>query len=162
MFVCSVRASTLKFAGIIGAALIALAAVIIFVPDYSPASTTGVIAAATQSYNYEKIKTNEDRIKFLSQFGWSVEPEPVDEAEITLPGEFDRILKTYNELQKSQGLNLERYRNKKLMRYTYKITNYPNYNGTVFANVIIYKNRVVGGDICSTDYNGFIHGFNMQ
>ena len=27
------------------------------------------------------------------------------------------------------------------------------------ANVIVYKKRVIGGDICSTDVTGFIYGF---
>ena len=39
------------------------------------------------------------------------------------------------------------------------VTNYPGYSGTVHANVIVYRNRVIGGDVCSADVGGFIHGF---
>ena len=46
-----------------------------------------------------------------------------------------------------------------MMRYTYEITNYPNYEGKVIANILVYRGKVVGGDICSADINGFIHGF---
>ena len=41
----------------------------------------------------------------------------------------------------------------------YTVTNYGNYNGTVLANLLVYRGRVIGGDICSADANGFIHGF---
>ena len=39
------------------------------------------------------------------------------------------------------------------------MNNYPGYGGTVTANVIVFKNRVVGGDVCSSDVNGFIGTF---
>ena len=39
------------------------------------------------------------------------------------------------------------------------MTNYPDYEGTVYANVLVYRNRVIGGDICSADVSGFVHGF---
>lgn len=158
MFVYSLRANTLKFFGVIGLALIALISLIIFVPTYE-APATAAIAAKKETINYDKIKTNEDRIKFLEQFGWTAESEPIEEAEITIPADFDKVMQSYNELQKQQGLDLSKYRKKDMMRYTYKITNYPNYGGTVYANVIVYKNRVIGGDICSSDIGGFIHGF---
>ncbi len=160
MFIYSLKANTLKFFGLIGIALIVLFSLIFFIPDFSVQSTSA-IAMKNEKINFEKIKTNEDRIKFLEQFGWQVKPDPIEEAEIKIPAEFDRVMNTYNELQKQQGLNLEKFKNKEMMRYTYEITNYPNYTGKVMANLIIYKNRVVGGDICSSDVNGFITGFTM-
>ena len=45
------------------------------------------------------------------------------------------------------------------MRYTYELTNYDGYDGKVYVNMIVYRNRVIGGDVCSADVNGFIHGF---
>ena len=45
------------------------------------------------------------------------------------------------------------------MRYTFTVTNYPSYEETVYANVLVYRNRVIGGDICSADVSGFVHGF---
>jgi hypothetical protein len=158
MFVYTLRANTLKFFSIIGVALIALLSLIIFIPRYEIASTSAILEE-TANIHYDKIKTNEDRIAFLSQFGWETVQTPAEEATLTLPGEFDKVMKTYNEIQKQQGLDLSRYKGKSITRYTYEITNYPNYSGKVLANVIVYKNRVIGGDICSTDTNGFIHGF---
>ena len=120
------------------------------------------IQAEKEKIKYDKIKTPEDRVSFFAQFGWEVNETPITENEIKIPDEFDKILKTYNEVQKQQGLDLTKYRGKTVTRYTYEITNYPNYEGKVYANVLIYKNRVIGGDICSADVNGFIHGFKRQ
>ena len=78
---------------------------------------------------------------------------------VTIPSEFDKIFAAYNELQKEQGLNLTKYKGKDVTRYTFAVTNYKSYEGTVYANVLVYRNRVIAGDICSADVNGFVHGF---
>ena len=158
MFVYALRANTLRFFSIIGIALIVLVSLILFVPGYE-ITTTSSIQAEKEKIRYDKIKTPEDRAEFLAQFGWEVNETPITENEIKIPDEFDKILKTYNEVQKQQGLDLSKYKGKTVTRYTYEITNYPNYSGKVYANVILYKNRVIGGDICSADVSGFIHGF---
>ena len=31
--------------------------------------------------------------------------------------------------------------------------------GKVYVNVIVYRNKVIGGDVCSASIGGFIHGF---
>ncbi len=157
MFVYSMKASTVKFFGVITLSVIAMVALLIFIPTYEPgdSSPTG----SEVSVNYSKIKTNEDRIAFISQFGWSVNETPTDEQELTIPAEFDNVFAAYNELQKQQGLDLGKYKRKSMTRYTYEITNYPDYDGTVYINLIIYRNKVVGGDICTADVNGFVKTF---
>jgi len=157
MFVYSLRASTVKFFGIVFIALAALTTLVVFIPQYEAQSTS--LFAENKEINFDKIKTNEDRIAFLAQFGWTVENTPAEEAEITVPAEFDKVFTEYNEIQKRQGLDLSKYKNKDMKRYTYIVTNYPDVTETVYANVIVYKNRVVGGDICSASKSGFIHGF---
>lgn len=158
MFICTVKANTLKFIGIVGLAVISLAVIIMCIPEYTPV-TTNSIAVSVSKYNFEKIKTPADITGFLSQFGWEFEETPIEEVTMKIPAEFDKVMNAYNELQKNQGLDLSKYKGKQVTRYTYKITNYPNYNGTVFANVILYKNKVIGGDVCSADVTGFISGF---
>ena len=158
MFIYTVRANTLKFIGIIGAAVLALCMLIIFIPAYEPA-TTAVIAASHAKYSYDKVKTEADVVSFLEQFGWTVESTPLETIEIRIPTQFDKVMNAYNELQKNQGLDLSKYKDKDVMRYTFRVTNYPDYAGTVYANVIVYKNKVIGGDVCSSDVTGFISGF---
>ena len=78
--------------------------------------------------------------------------------EVTVPESFDKIFSSYNEIQKRQGLDLSKYKKKNVTRYTYKITNYDGYDGTVYANILVYRNKVIGGDVCSADVKGFMHG----
>lgn len=156
MFVWSVRASTLKFAAVLFASAAAITALCVLLPGLEPSRQT----AAEQKINV-KISAENDAARFLSQYGWEAS-EKVDEAEVTIPAQFDPVYEEYNTLQKKQGFDLSKYRRKTVTRYTYRIGNYPDYKGTVLADVIVYKNRVIGGDICSADVNGFVHGFERR
>ncbi|MFR6299052.1 MAG: DUF4830 domain-containing protein [Acutalibacteraceae bacterium] len=105
--------------------------------------------------------SSEDRIAYLSQFGWSVKEDPVEVCEVIIPAEFDDVYEKYNELQKEQGFDLSLYASKRVKRWTYEITNYTGYENTGFihANILVYDGKVIGGDVCSTELNGFMHGF---
>ncbi len=159
MFIYSLRASTVKLVGVICVALTVLITLIAFVPTYAITSQTSAGVGQEVSYSYDKVKSAEDAAAFLSQFGWSVDPTPVETKTVTVPAEFDKVFAAYNELQKEQGLNLSKFKNKEVTRYTFSVTNYPDYSGTVYANVLVYRNRVIAGDICSADVSGFVHGF---
>ncbi len=158
MFVYSLKASTLKLVGVIGLSVVALVVLLTMIPTYEPTAAS-LLYSDVASYEYSKIKTNSDRLSFLAQFGWEAEATPVEEETVTIPGEFDKVFVGYNELQKQQGLDLAKYKRKEVTRYTYKITNFPNYEGTVYANLLVYRGKVIGGDICSADVNGFVSGF---
>ena len=163
MFIYSMRAGTLRFFGIACVALAALITLIAFVPELQPAAATGgEITEESETVNFEKVRTNEDRIAFLSQFGWTVAAEPPESTTVTIPREFDKVFATYNEMQRMQGLDLSAYSGKTVERYTYTVTNYPGHEGTVLANLLIYRGNVIGGDICSADSNGFVHGFRAK
>ena len=154
MFIYSLRASTLRFFGVVAVSLAVLIALIVLVPTYAADD-----AQPTASYSYEKVKCEDDAERFLAQFGWIVDATPVEVKEVTMPDEFDKIFAAYNEIQKNQGLDLAKYKRKKLTRYTFEVTNYEGYNKKVFANVLVYRGNVVGGDICSAEVEGFVHGF---
>lgn len=161
MFICSMRAGTIRFFAIICVALAALITLIALVPELQPVAAAGteVPAENTETINYEKIRSNEDRITFLAQFGWQVEETPKESANVAIPAEFDKVFAAYNELQRAQGLDLSKYASRTVERYTYRVTNYEGYDGEVLANLLICRGRVIGGDICCADQNGFLHGF---
>ena len=158
MFVCSVRAGTIRFFGVVCLALAALVTLIAFVPDLQP----GALAADGESVSFEKIRNNGDRVAFLASFGWEVEGEPTESTTVEIPAEFDKVFGAYNELQRRQGLDLSPYSGKTVERYTYTVKNYEGATGTVLANLLVYRGRVIGGDICSADPNGFIQGFSKE
>ena len=163
MFIYSLKASTLKFIAVVVISIGLLITLISVIPN----GAETVYAASdtnknSEKINYKNIKTNDDRIKFLKQFNWEINPEPVESVEIIIPKEFDAVYKKYNDVQKAQSLNLEKYRNKAVKRYTYEILGYPEYKGTVYANLLIYNEKVIGGDICSAEIDGFMHGFDKN
>lgn len=161
MFIYTLKASTLKFIAL----MLVCASLFVTLLIVLPTKNTPLIHSVYTNSDgivFRNISTNKDRISFLSQYGWTVEEEPYDTASVTIPADFDKIFTTYNTIQQLQGLDLSDYKRKSVTRYTYLITNYPDYEGKVYANLLIYKDRVVGGDICSADLNGFIHGFSKD
>ena len=160
MFIYSFRASTLKFLGIISVTLVALIAIIAFVPIYAEGiGSANTTTAGGVEISYENVKSSADAVNFVSQFGWTVDGGNAEVQTVTIPEEFDKVFAAYNEIQKAQGLDLSKYKKKELTRYSFEVTNYPDYEGKVYANVLVYRNKVVGGDICSADVSGFVHGF---
>lgn len=115
--------------------------------------------AQTVKQNDATVKTNEERVDYLGTFGWTVSAEPSETVEVVIPKDFDDTYKEYNVLQKSQGFDLSDYKGKTVTRYTYEITNYPTSTpDRVNVNILVYKNKVVGGDVTSTSLGGFMHG----
>ena len=155
MFICTVRAQTVRFAGVLCLALAILFGVAV-IADAGAAIVPPEKTVETVSFS--RVKTDEDRLKLLTDLGWKTTGEVVEEESFTLPETFDRVLLGYNEIQKDQGLDLTRYRKKKVTRYTYEITNYPDYEGRVYANLIVWRGRVIAGDISSADPMGFVRG----
>ncbi len=150
MFVYSVRASTVKFFGVIVLTLALLVGALVI------GRTGAVTVSAHTGVNFDDIKTNEDRIEFISQFGIDLTGDPKEEVEFRIPDKLEGVLADYNELQKSQGLDLTKYKNKKVTRYTYEIDGYGDYTGPVCINLIIYRGNVIGCDVSSADPAGFV------
>lgn len=155
LFVYSVRASALRFVSVIVVSVIALAVLIAFVPSYVPTA----VLVGEDKVIYDNIATPEARRAFLAGFGWEIDEGAAQEGAVVIPARFDTVYEGYNAIQKGQGLDLLRYRGKTVMRYTYPVTNYPDYEGTVYATLLVYKDRVVGGDVCSAAADGFVHGW---
>lgn len=108
--------------------------------------------------------TNEQRIAFLTQYGWEVSQEPVEVKEIVIPETFGDVYNNYNKIQTEQGFELTDYQGKSVKRWTYTVTNYPGYEEKecVLANILVYEDKVIGGDICSTELDGFMHTFKSK
>jgi len=104
---------------------------------------------------------NDGRVKFLTDFGWDVTTSPTESGRVRIPEESGEVFDRYNTLQKSQGYDLSKYAGKTVMRYVYKINNYPGAAEPVYATVLVYKNQIIGGDITDTSAKGHIRGFKM-
>jgi hypothetical protein len=107
------------------------------------------------------VSSNDARVKFLTDFGWEVSASPAESSQVRIPETMTEVFDRYNQLQKSQGYDLSAYAGKNVMRFVYKVNNYPGATEPVYATVLISKNRVIGGDITDTAAKGVIRGFKM-
>lgn len=104
---------------------------------------------------------NDKRVAFLQEFGWEVNASPAQSGEVRIPETPTKAYERYNALQKSQGYDLTKYAGQTVMRYVYKVTNYPGATDPVYATLLVHKDAVIGGDITDTSAKGRIHGFQM-
>ena len=152
MFIYSIRAATLKFFACILLTVTVLAVLLAL------GSADAVYACADgKEINYGGMKTNEDRVAFIESFGIKVKPEPVSEEIFTMPEDFDRVILGYNQIQKTQGLDITKYSHKRVTHYAYEVTNYDS-SGTVYVNLLVYRSRIIAADISSMDDGGFVLG----
>ena len=88
-----------------------------------------------------------------------MEEEPADFREVVIPAEFNDVYTAYNAMQNAQGFDLKPYAGEKCMQYRYIVTNYPDCPDTVFATLLVFEDRIIGGDVSSEAADGFMHGF---
>ena len=105
------------------------------------------------------VSDNDSRVSFLKSFGWEMTTSPVESGQVRIPTETTEIFDRYNQLQQAQGYDLSQYAGKKVMRYVYKVTNYPGATDPVYATVLVYKNQIIGGDVTNTAAGGRIQSF---
>lgn len=106
-------------------------------------------------------KTKAQRIAFLKQFDWQVEKNSETVKDTVIPSEFDNVYKAYNNIQKSLGFDLEKHKGERVKLYNIKIVNYPENSEYVYATLLVKNGEIIGGDIHSTELNGFMHGFKI-
>lgn len=151
MFVYSVRASTVRFFGVIALTL----ALLIGTLALGGGATVAASAGTEASYRFTGVRDEAGRVAFFRQFGIEVGEGAADERTFVLPGNFDRVLVGYNEVQRQMGLDLGRYKNKKVTRFTYEVKNAPE-GMTVYAGILVYRGRVIAADLASADPSGFV------
>ena len=131
----------------LGAVAIAILAIILlFGGGSEPTATTA------------NLSSNDARVEYLKSLGWEVHAAPAESGQVRIPTDSSEVYDRYNDLQKAQGFDLTRYAGKTVSRYVYKVTNYPNATEPVYATLLIYKNKVIGGDIVNTAPTGVIQG----
>ena len=150
MFIYSIRASTVKVIGVMLLFALILTGLVL-------SGEGGVVSASgnVTEVDFSHVKTRDDRIGFIKGFGIEIDENSEEEIPFRMPESFDRVILGYNELQKKQGLDLSKYENKRVTRYTYRVTNYKS-DGEVYANLFIYRSKIVACDLSSGDPSGFV------
>lgn len=106
--------------------------------------------------------TAEQRAAFLKQYGWEIDSSDETVKDTVIPSVFDNVYDAYNSIQVSQGFDLSEYKGKAVKLYNIKVNNYPKNSEYVYATLIVLDGVVIGGDIHSTELNGFMHGFELN
>lgn len=107
-------------------------------------------------------KTHSERIDFLSRYGWVVQDDPIGVEDVLIPSVFGDVYSNYNAIQQAQGFDLLPYAGRSVKKWVYAITNYPGYADSeafVQATLLVCQGVIIGGDICSVELDGFMHGF---
>lgn len=84
---------------------------------------------------------NASRQTYISSLGITNFSGQVKSKEIVIPREFPSVYTEYNELQKKSGFDLQKYKGKSAVLYTYFLE-----NGEA-VNLIVHKGQIIGGDI---------------
>lgn len=100
------------------------------------------------------LASNEGRVLFLKNLGWEISASPTESGQVRIPKEQNEVFTRYNDLQKSAGYDLSQFAGKTVMRYVYKVNNFPGATEPVYATLLIYKDQVIGGDVTNTAANG--------
>ncbi len=153
MFVYSVKSGHIKTVFLVMFAVITVISLAVLSKESSSTSADGeqVFTAAD----------NTQRLSFISNYGWEVDEEAVEVKEVVIPEELDDTYTAYNEIQKSQGFDLTLYAGRRVKRWTYIINNYEGYENRdcIRINILVCDDIIIGGDVCSVELDGFMHGF---
>lgn len=120
-----------------------------------------VQVAASTTPDPNGVNTAEERIDYLSDWGWTVEETPISIEELLIPETLDDSYTDYIALQSELGFDLEALTGKRVKRYSYTVTNHPSDEENVQVNLLIYRNDVVGGEVLSPTVDGFLHSLAM-
>lgn len=151
MFIWTAKIDRRKVGVVLAAALCVSAAAVALL------GARGAAASASPA-SPKGVRTEEDRVAYLEEWGWQVSPQAVLVEELELPEEFGEEYSQYLDLQTSQGFDLTKYAGRRVRRYTYEVLNYPTGETGVVAHLLVRRNRVIGGEVLG---GSFLHGLAM-
>lgn len=101
------------------------------------------------------IQSAEQAAEFVQSLGYTQTADTIIDDIVRIPKHFDLVYEHYNEVQKKCGYDLAKYKGKKVSRYCFLL---PQENKTMRATVLVYKGKVIGGDIAVMELGGEIGG----
>lgn len=150
MFVVSFKASKRQLVSMIVCVIMLIAVILV-------AILWPLGSASAQTYVPVTGSNDSERVAFLTKLGYEIDSQSPEVKEVLIPDEFDNVFQKYNAVQKQAGMDLQPYHGKRVKVWTYKVLNVPD-SADVYANLYVYKDKIIGGDISSTALEGFMHG----
>ena len=107
-----------------------------------------------------------DRTDYAKSLGYSISADSEIVRNIVIPAVFGNVYENYNTLQKECGFDLSLYKGEDAVQYTYAINNYTDDSGNtldnIIMNIIVCDGKIIGGDICSAELDGFMTGLKAR
>lgn len=125
--------------------------------DYTPKSTANIDGFGEYS---TVVKTVEQTQQFAEQFYKTEELYTLQE--VYVPIKFNEKYEQYNQVQKAQGLDLEPYKGEKCKLYVYLLSDFEIDGEQAFMSVMVYRDRVIGGDISAFKEGSAWYTFNGE
>lgn len=104
----------------------------------------------------EPAPTDRERVAYLTDLGWQVDPVPIESLILTLPAPLDEEFEAYNALQVMQGFDLSPYAGKQIVRYSYLVKNHPSGTENIQINLYLHDNMIIAGDVLGFGDTPFI------
>lgn len=104
------------------------------------------------------VRSNEDRVAYLTRLGWEIRTEPASIEDVLIPEHFDESYEEYLALQRSQGFDLAPYGGRTVKRYTYQVLNFPGLQENIWAVLLVFHRTVIGGEVYCSSGDGFTQG----
>lgn len=105
-----------------------------------------VYAAANPYKNGDTINKH---IEFAKSLNLEIEKRPTDKKTVCIPEKFGDVYENYNRLQQKAGYDLRDYKGCEVTLYSYKIE-----NSEKVMNILVYRGRIIGGDISDVSISG--------
>ncbi len=105
-----------------------------------------------------KLSSEAEMIEFLRNLGWETSDQAINIRDVTIPEEWNEVYTKYNDLQKQQGFDLDKFRGEPATVYSFRILNYEEHPDNMVANLLVCDGCLVGADISCTELGGFMQG----
>ena len=103
----------------------------------------------------QNANTNAQRVYFIKSLGLLPDEENSKCKNIIVPETFSDVYKNYNDLQIEAGYDLSAYKGVEAKMFTYPVGKIKEDNSDdYYVNIIVYKGRIIGGDISSRNFYG--------
>ena len=152
MVILTAKLSKGKLIGILCAAVAVIVLIIVL-------SARGASARLQETAGkpHIRLETAEAQAEFLEKNGFSVAREPVRVQEVRIPEEFSEVYQQYNEIQKSQGFDLHRYRGKTVTQTVYQVLDYPaEGDEPVYATLLTCRGKLIAADLSRGGEESFL------
>ncbi len=145
MFACSVKITRKRLTALVLFAGLILCALVL-------------AAGWLHSRDQIRLPDEESRLSYIRSLGYTPEGPAETWEDVVIPEWFDASYASYNTQQKRAGFDLSRWRGQPAVLYTYVLTDYPGGEPRVLLHLLLWEDRLIGGDICSPTAGGFLHG----